>query len=175
MALAVRVDPILVAAVVLLVQGQIAAGPHPADARGRTVRAPKFVAVAAASLVATGLTLWPRGLVGAEGTHAGDIADVVPGSLVAIIPATAVGLIVALVSQMLRRDGRRELVVTVAHATTAARSLRIPERAIVSPLCARRVRRIHLPCIQRLAPGTPPLARSSGAAAGSGGWRSPRS
>ena len=46
----VRADPLLVAATVLLVQGQIAVGPHPADAHGRTVRAPK---VAAAELNST--------------------------------------------------------------------------------------------------------------------------
>ena len=117
---AVRTDPVLVAAVVLLVQGQIAVGPHPADARGRTVRAPKVAAVMTASLVATVLTLWPRALIGADGTSAGDIADVVPGSIVAILPATAAGVVVALLSQMLRRDGRRELVVTTAHAATAS-------------------------------------------------------
>jgi len=110
---------VLVAATVLLVQGQIAVGPHPTDARGRTVRAPKVAAVMTAGLVATVLTLWPRTLIGAEGTTAGDIADVVPGSIVAIVPATAAGVVVALLSQMLRRDGRRELVVTAAHAATA--------------------------------------------------------
>lgn len=116
----VRADPLLVAATVLLVQGQIAVGPHPADARGRTVRAPKVAAVMTASVVATVLTLWPRTLIGADGTSAGDIAGVVPGSLVAILPATAAGVIVALLSQMLRRDGRRELVLTTAHAATAS-------------------------------------------------------
>lgn len=116
----VRADPLLVAATVLLVQGQIAVGPHPADARGRIVRAPKIVAVMTASVVATVLTLWPRTLIGADGTSAGDIADVVPGSLVAILPATAAGVVVALLSQMLRRDGRRELVLTTAHAATAS-------------------------------------------------------
>ncbi len=119
-AAAVQADPVLVAATVLLVQAQIAVGPHPADARGRTVRAPKVAAIMTASLVATVLTLWPRSLVGADGTTAGDIAEVVPGSLVAIVPATAAGLVVALLSQMFRRDGRRELVVTAAHAATAS-------------------------------------------------------
>lgn len=119
-AAAVRADPLLVAATVLLVQGQIAFGPHPADARGRTVRAPKVAAVVTASVVATVLTLWPRALIGADGTSAGDIAEVVPGSLVAILPATAAGVVVALLSQMLRRDGRRELVLTTAHAATAS-------------------------------------------------------
>ena len=95
LAAAVRTDPVIVAAVVLLVQGQIAVGPHPADARGRTVRAPKVAAVMTASLVATALTLWPRSLIGADGTSAGDIAGVVPGSLVAILPATAAGVAVA--------------------------------------------------------------------------------
>ncbi|GAA1735943.1 hypothetical protein [Aeromicrobium alkaliterrae] len=120
MAVAAQVDPVLVAATVLLVQAQIAVGPHPTDPRGRTVRAPKVAAVMTASLVATALTLWPRTLVGADGTTAGDIADVVPGSLVAIVPATAAGLVVALISQMFRRDGRRELVTTTAHAATAS-------------------------------------------------------
>ncbi|MFT4298415.1 MAG: hypothetical protein QM597_02090 [Aeromicrobium sp.] len=120
MALAVRADPVLVAATVLLVQAQIAVGPHPADDRGRTVRAPKLVAVMAASLTATVLTMWPRALVGADGTHAGDLATVLPASMMAVLPATAVGVIVVLVSQMFRRDGRRELVTTTAHAATAA-------------------------------------------------------
>ncbi|MFT4187091.1 MAG: hypothetical protein QM621_00760 [Aeromicrobium sp.] len=120
MTLAVRADPILVAATVLLVQAQIAVGPHPADARGRTIRAPKLAAVVAASVAATTLTLWPRLMVGADGTTAGEIASVVPGSIMAVVPATAVGVVVALISQMFRKDGRRELVLTTAHAATAA-------------------------------------------------------
>ncbi len=120
MALAVRADPVLVAATIVLVQLQIAVGPHPTDGRGRTVRAPKTFAVAAAGLTATALTLWPRSMVGADGTRAGDIASVLPGSLMAILPATALGVVLAFVSQMFRRDERHELVSTTAHAAMAA-------------------------------------------------------
>lgn len=135
----------LVIAVIVVVQVLVAMAPAPADSRGRTVNAPRFAAALLAGLVATLLTVAPELLLGADGTVAGTIGEVDAGTYAALIPATAVGVLVALVSQMIRRD-RRALVRTTGYAValvvfaalpigwiTAARS---PGGADVIAVCA---------------------------------------
>src|SRR5664279_840499 len=67
--LAAHADVWVVAAAVVVVQVLIASAPSLADARGRSVPTPRFIPAMLGGLVATGLTLYPRGLRGAEGTQ----------------------------------------------------------------------------------------------------------
>lgn len=114
-ALAVQVGLAMVVLVVVMVQVLVALAPAPADARGRIVRAPRFEAAFLSGLVATVLTVWPALLVGGSGVGTG-----VMGSIAALIPAAAVGVVVALVSQLLRRDDRRALVSSTGYAVSLA-------------------------------------------------------
>ncbi|MEO6473208.1 MAG: hypothetical protein ABIR57_14505, partial [Aeromicrobium sp.] len=114
--LAAYTEVFLVAAVVLVAQCMIAAAPSPADATGRTVNAPRFGAAATAGLIATVVTVHPQILVGAAGTQSGTIGAVDSGVFAGMAPAVAVGVFVSLVSQMLRKDGRKALVVTTGYA-----------------------------------------------------------
>ena len=116
--LAAVAGPLLVAAAVVLVQLLIAAAPSPADSRGRLIHAPRFAAAASAGLVATVLTLWPGLLEGADGSTADVSGTVGTGLLGGIIPAIAVGIFVAMVSQMLRKDGRPHLVPSTGYAVS---------------------------------------------------------
>lgn len=118
--LAAHTDQLMVAAAVVVVQMLIATAPPPGNARGSTVNAPRFAAAATAGLVATVLTLEPRLLVGADGTEAGLVGRIDSGSLAGVLPAVAVGVVVALVSQMFRRDGRRDLVSSIGYAVALA-------------------------------------------------------
>lgn len=114
-ALAVQVGQAVVVLVVLMIQVLVALAPAPADERGRLVHAPRFEAALLSGLVATALTVWPGLLVGRSGVGVG-----VVGSIAALIPAAAVGVVVALVSQMLRRDDRRALVSSTGYAVSLA-------------------------------------------------------
>lgn len=105
-----------VAAVVLLVQALIASAPSPADSRGRSIRTPRFAAAIAAGVTATVLTVWPDLLSGADGTSSDVLGPIDSGALFGIMPAIAVAVFVALVSQMLRKDGRPHLVASTAYA-----------------------------------------------------------
>ncbi len=116
--LAAHVDVVLVAAVVLVVQAQIAAAPPPADARGRSVPTPKAVATVVAGLVATIFAVRPAWLMGAEGTRAGEIGVLASGTMSGLLLAVAAGVFLSLIAQMLRRDGRRDLVVSTGYAVT---------------------------------------------------------
>lgn len=111
-------DVVFVAAVIVITQLMIAAAPSPADETGHSVNAPRFGAAAVAGAIATTVTLWPGLLVGADGTRAGRIGEVDSGVFAGIAPAVALGVIVALVSQMLRKDGRKSLVLTTGYAIT---------------------------------------------------------
>lgn len=116
--LAAFTDVLMVAAVILITQFMIAAAPSPADATGHSVNAPRFGAAAVTGVIATVLTLWPELLVGATGTRAGRIGEIDSGVFAGMAPALAVGVIVALISQMLRKDGRTSLVLTTGYAIT---------------------------------------------------------
>lgn len=116
--LAAYTNVLLVAAVILIVQLMIAAAPSPANAAGRPVHAPRFGAAAVAGVIATVITLWPRLLIGADGTQAGNVGVIDSGVFAGLAPAMAAGVIVALLSQMLRRDGRGSLVLTTGYAVT---------------------------------------------------------
>jgi len=113
--LAAFTDPWLVAAVVVVAQLLIALAPGPV---GYGVEVPRFAAAAGAGLVATALSVWPSALAGADGTSAKVFGQANNGMLAAIMPAIVVGVFIALATQMLRRDGRAELVPTIAHAVT---------------------------------------------------------
>lgn len=114
--LAAHVEVLMVAAVVLVVQAQMAAAPPPADARGRAVPTPKAVATVVAGVVATVLTVRPQWLHGAEGTRAGEIGVLASGTVAGVLPAVAAGVFLSLLAQMLRREGRRDLVVSTGYA-----------------------------------------------------------
>ncbi|MGZ5406702.1 MAG: hypothetical protein ACXWX1_02855 [Aeromicrobium sp.] len=116
--LAAYTDVLLVGAVIVITQIMVAAAPTPADASGRPVAAPRFGAAAIAGLIATGVTLYPQVLLGADGTQAGSVGSVESGVFAGLVPAVAAGVIVALVSQMLRKDGRKSLVLTTGYAVT---------------------------------------------------------
>jgi hypothetical protein len=116
--LAAYTDPMFVAAAVLVVQVLIASAPSPADSRGRSIRTPRFMAALSAGVVATGLTMWPDLLSGAAGSSSKVFSPVDSGMLSEIMPAIAVAVFAALVSQMLRKDGRPHLVASTAYAVT---------------------------------------------------------
>lgn len=115
---AASADVLLVGATVFIVQVVISQAPPPADDRGRSVTTPKAAATVLAGLVATLLTLRPRLLDGADGVRSTIDSTVISGTIAGVIPATALGLVVVLISQMLRRDGRRALVISTAYSTT---------------------------------------------------------
>lgn len=117
--LAAYADPALVAAAVVVVQALVASAPRLRDARGRSIATPRFVPAILAGLVASVLVLMPDLLPRAEGTH--DVfAAATTGSFSGVLPAVAVGVFAAAITQMVRRDGRRELASALAYATTLA-------------------------------------------------------
>lgn len=116
--LAAYTGVVFVAAAIAITQLMIAAAPAPADATGHSVHAPRFGAAAVAGLVATFVTINPRVLLGAEGTRAGNAGIIDSGVFAGLVPAVAAGVIVALLSQMLRKDGRTSLVLTTGYAVT---------------------------------------------------------
>lgn len=109
-------DTWLVAAVVVVVQLLIALAPGPARGDGDTVDASRFAAAASAGAVATVLTMWPGILEGAEGTSPKVFGHADNGMLSAIMPAVVVAVFAALAAQMLRKDGRTDLVATTSYA-----------------------------------------------------------
>lgn len=116
--LAAYTDVLFVAAVIVTIQMMIAAAPSPADAVGHSVQAPRFGAAAVAGLIATALTVHPAFLIGADGTRSGNIGLIDSGVFAGLVPAVAAGVIVALISQMFRRGGRKSLVLTTGYAVT---------------------------------------------------------
>jgi hypothetical protein len=111
---------ILVAAVIVVVQGLLASAPSPADARGRSVPTPRSAATMSAGLVSCVVALDPTLLLGAHGSSVGQDGLVSTGVVAGILPGVAVGVFVALVAQMLRRDDRRELVLSTSSAISLA-------------------------------------------------------
>lgn len=107
---------LLVAAAVLLVQALVAAAPSPPDERGRNLAGPRFVPAIVGGLVATVIAFDPALLVGPESMRAGREGLVSTGIVAGMVPAIAAAVFVALVAQMVRRDGRPAMVVTTGHA-----------------------------------------------------------
>jgi hypothetical protein len=116
--LAAYTDPVFVGAAIGLVQVLIALAPSAVDPLGRSIRSPHFVAALSGGLVATVLTLSPELLNGADGTSPDVVGTTDSGMMAGILPAIAVSVFVALVAQMLRTDGRPDLVPSTAYAVT---------------------------------------------------------
>ena len=121
LALAVQTGAlILVAAVIVVVQGLLASAPSPADARGRSIPTPRAAATMSAGIVSCIVALDPSLLLGADGSSVGQDGLISTGVIAGILPGVAVGVFVALVAQMLRRDDRRELVLSTSAAISLA-------------------------------------------------------
>lgn len=116
--LAAYADVHLVAAAVLLVQVLVAAAPGLVTAAGAAIPSPRFVPALAAGAVATAITVWPGLLNGADGTSDDVVGASDSGMLSGIFAGIALAVFVALVAQMLRRDGRTDLVQSVAYAVS---------------------------------------------------------
>lgn len=110
--------PELVAAAVLVVQVLIALAPSAIDPAGRAIPSPHFVAALVAGVVATLITLFPGLLDGATGSSPDVVGATDHGMLAGIMPAIAVAVFVALMAQMLRTDGRSDLVPSTTYAVT---------------------------------------------------------
>lgn len=111
-------EPLLVALAVLVLQALVASAPNPPDERGRAVRGPGRWPALAAGLVATVLTTWPGLLVGSGTMRAGRDSAISNGTVGGILLAAALGVLLSLVAEMFRRDGRPHLVVSIAHSVT---------------------------------------------------------
>jgi hypothetical protein len=116
--LAAHADQLLVAAVVVLVQLLVAASPPLLTSTGEVVGSPRFAPAAVAGVVATVLTLEPDLLDGAAGTSADVVGVTDTGMFAGVVPAVMAAVFVALVGQMLRKDGRGHLVSSVGYAVT---------------------------------------------------------
>lgn len=116
--LAAYTDPLLVGAAVVVVQVLIALAPHAVDGRGRSVRSSHLVTVLAAGAVATCVALAPALLDGANGRSRDLVGASDSGLLAGIMPAVVVAVFFALGTQLLRRDGRPEVVASTAYAVT---------------------------------------------------------
>ena len=103
-----------VVATIVVVQILVATAPSPADARGRVIPTPQFVATLAGGLVAAAVACLPPVLIGAAGTRAGIDGLAVTGVLAGLMPGVAVGLAVAIGAQLTRSDDRRSLVLSLA-------------------------------------------------------------
>src|SRR5699024_12687404 len=113
------------AVLVLGIQAMSAAAPAPADERGRSVTSPRFAPAFAAGALATILTLWPDLLGGAPGTTS-TYSAISNGVLAGIMPGVALGVIVTLIAQMFRRDGRANLVLSVGYTVTLCMFATLP-------------------------------------------------
>ena len=111
---------LLVAAVIVVVQGLLASAPSPADSRGRSVPTPRGAATMSAGLVSSVVALDPTLLLGAPGSSVGQDGLISTGVVAGILPGVVVGVFVALVAQMFRRDDRRDLVLSVSGAVSLA-------------------------------------------------------
>ena len=116
--LAAYADPVLVAAAVVLVQVLVAAAPPLLTHAGEVIASPRFVPVVVAGVAASVLTLEPDLLKGADGTSSDVVGATDTGMLSGVLPAIMVAVFVALVAQMLRKDGRSHLVQSLGYAVT---------------------------------------------------------
>jgi hypothetical protein len=114
MALAAQTRMLLpVVATVVVVQALIATAPSPADARGRAIPTPQLVATLTGGLLAAVIAYRPDLLIGALGTRVGIDGLATTGVLAGLAPSVAMGVLVAIVAQIVRTDGRRELVASL--------------------------------------------------------------
>jgi hypothetical protein len=118
--LAAFVDPVMIAAVVVLVQALVSLAPTLVAADGRVINSPRVVAGLAAGLVATVIVLAPHVIAGADGTSAAVIGASDSGALAGLVLGVAAGIFVAVGAQMVRRDGRADLVQSVSYAVMIA-------------------------------------------------------
>lgn len=109
---------VLVLATVLVAQCLIASAPSPADQRGRSVATPQFWPTIISGVAASVIAFEPRVLIGAPGTRAGADGAVSTGVFAGVIPAVAFGLILAIIVQLARRDGRSNLVLSLSVVVT---------------------------------------------------------
>lgn len=118
--LAAYADVVFVAAAVVLVQVLVAAAPALVTSSGESIASPRFAPAVVAGIVATVVTVEPDLLSGAAGTSSSVVGATDTGTFAAILPAVAAALFVALIAQMLRKDGRIRLVQSVGYAMTIA-------------------------------------------------------
>ncbi|MBD8606756.1 hypothetical protein IFT73_07800 [Aeromicrobium sp. CFBP 8757] len=118
--LAAHADEVLVAAAVVLVQLLVAVSPPLLTSSGEPIGSPRLVPAVVAGVVATVLTLEPRLLDGADGTSAEVVGATDTGVFAGVLPAVMAAVFVALVAQMLRKDGRANLVSSTGYAVTLA-------------------------------------------------------
>jgi hypothetical protein len=111
---------ILVVATIVVAQFLIATAPAPAGARGRAIPTPQFAATVSAGLVSSGIAFHPVLLLGAPGTKSGADGAVSTGVFAGLLPAMAVGVVVAIVAQIARKDGRAQLVQSLAAVVALA-------------------------------------------------------
>lgn len=115
---AATAEPLLVAAAAGIAQLLVAAAPGaPGPGRG-SVPGPRFAPTVVAAVVASAIAVHPELLVGRGDQVTGEIGRVQSGLLAGLLPAVALGLVVALVLQMLRRDPRTHLVRSVSLSAT---------------------------------------------------------
>lgn len=97
-----------VLATVFIAQVLIAAGPSPADARGRAIPTPQLTPTLIGGAVSSAVAYHPDLLFGAQ-TRA-SLDGLTPGVFAGTLLGIAAGLIAAIVAQAARKDGRDHLV-----------------------------------------------------------------
>jgi hypothetical protein len=102
-----------VVATIIVVQVLIASAPSPADARGRAIPTPQAVATLAGGFTAAAIAYLPSLLIGAGGTRAGIDGLSITGVLAGLLPGVAVGVLIAIGAQIVRKDGRHDLVTSL--------------------------------------------------------------
>ena len=105
-----------VLATVFIAQVLIAAGPSPADERGRAIPTPQLTATLIGGAVSSAIAYHPGLLFGAQ-TRA-SLDGLKPGVFAGVLLGIAVGLTAAIVAQAARRDGRGHLVESLAAVTS---------------------------------------------------------
>jgi len=116
--LAAYADVVLVAVAVVVAQVLVAAAPPLLTPAGAVIASPRFVPAVVAGVVASVLTLEPGLLAGADGTSADVVGATDTGMLAGVLPAVVAAVFIALLAQMLRKDGRAHLVQSVGYAVT---------------------------------------------------------
>jgi hypothetical protein len=103
-----------VVATIVVVQALIATAPSPADSRGRAIPTPQLLATLVGGLISAAIAYRPDVLIGAPGTRVGIDGLATTGVLAGLAPGVAAGVWVAVFAQVARKDGRRELVASLA-------------------------------------------------------------
>ncbi len=108
--------PDWVVLIVVLVQTSIALGPGANDDRGHSLRTPMFFSIVVGSVVSLVVSLFPEILVGAGGSEVSEVGLIDTGVFSGVHLGLVAAFITAVISQMLRKDGRDNLTRTLAHA-----------------------------------------------------------